>query len=150
MILTDPRERTRFIRFTIVGTIGAGVDFGTFNLLVSVGHLHPVLASVCSFIAAVTSNFVWNRFWTYPDSRTKPVFRQVAEFALVNLIGLSIRTPIFTFLESRLGYWLAPYPLPLGAVFWGHNLALAVAVVVVLFWNFYVNRYWTYGDVDAQ
>jgi putative flippase GtrA len=24
-----------------------------------------------------------------------------------------------------------------------------VATVVVLFWNFFVNRYWTYSDVDA-
>jgi putative flippase GtrA len=26
-------------------------------------------------------------------------------------------------------------------------LSLATAVSVVLLWNFFVNRYWTYGDV---
>jgi putative flippase GtrA len=24
-----------------------------------------------------------------------------------------------------------------------------IATIVVLFWNFFVNRYWTYSDVDA-
>ena len=31
----------------------------------------------------------------------------------------------------------------------GGNLALAAAVIIVLFWNFFANRYWTYADVDA-
>jgi putative flippase GtrA len=29
----------------------------------------------------------------------------------------------------------------------GENMALAVAVAVVLFWNFGINRVWTYSDV---
>jgi putative flippase GtrA len=32
-ILTDPRERTRFTRFAVVGIIGAVVDFGTYTVL---------------------------------------------------------------------------------------------------------------------
>jgi len=28
------------------------------------------------------------------------------------------------------------------------NLTLAIAVVIVMFWNFFVNRYWTYSDVE--
>jgi hypothetical protein len=34
------------------------------------------------------------------------------------------------------------------AEFLAANLALAVAVIVVMFWNFFVNRYWTYSDVE--
>jgi putative flippase GtrA len=30
----------------------------------------------------------------------------------------------------------------------GKNMALILAVVVVMFWNFFVNRYWTYNDVS--
>jgi putative flippase GtrA len=32
----------------------------------------------------------------------------------------------------------------------GNNIALATAVVIVMFWNFFVNRYWTYRDVDLD
>jgi hypothetical protein len=28
------------------------------------------------------------------------------------------------------------------------NLTLAIAVIIVLFWTFFINRYWTYGDVE--
>jgi len=28
----------------------------------------------------------------------------------------------------------------------GRNAALALAVIVVLFWNFSINRIWTYSD----
>ncbi len=151
MIWKDPKERRRFLRFAVVGTIGAVVDFGTFNLLTSLGHFPPVVASVISFIAAVSSNFTWHRYWTYPDSRSKPVPQQMAQFALVSATGLAIRTPIFVAAERP---WLAvlrrvPFALPLPLDVAGHNLALATAVGVVMLWNFFINRYWTYNDVDS-
>ena len=149
MILADSRERTRFFRFIVVGSIGFVVDFGTFNLLTLVFLVPAVLASVISFLAAVSSNFVWNRYWTYPDSRSKRIRRQLAEFTMVSLTGLLIRTPIFAILEWALRLLFQPLEdaLPMSADLLIHNLALAGAVVVVMFWNFFVNRYWTYGDV---
>lgn len=142
------REFARFLKFSVVGVIGAVVDFGTFNLLNVWLHLWSVLASALSFSAAVTSNFLWNRYWTYPDSRAKPVGQQAAQFALVNLIGLAIRTPIFAFSEPhliRLAHLVIPVP-GIGPTQLGRNLALALAVIVVLFWNFAINRVWTYSD----
>jgi len=151
-VLKDPQERTRFYRFAIVGTIGAVVDFGTFNLLSGVFKVQPVWASVFSFTAAILSNFTWNRFWTYPDSRSKPLARQLGEFLIVNLIGLGIRTPLFAGLSRPLAALFAHLPfLPISIFtpdFLGHNGALAIAVLVVMLWNFFVNRYWTYNDVD--
>jgi len=104
---------------------------------------------VVSFSVAVASNYVWNRYWTFPESRAKGTARQLAEFALVSVIGLLIRTPIFAFLESPLRSFFVSFGpgLPLAPDLLGRNLALAVAVVVVLFWNFFVNRYWTFADV---
>jgi putative flippase GtrA len=155
------REFTRFVKFLIVGTIGAIVDFGTFNLLTSVLDLWIVLAGTISFTAAVTSNFIWNYHWTYPDSRSKPVGRQVIQFTIVNLVGLAIRTPILHFMEdpfiqlSEKLLAILPSSIPPGSgsifplsdIVLGRNLALATAVIIVLFWNFGINRIWTYSDV---
>ena len=69
-IVTNTQERTRFFRFAAVGIVGAVVDFGTFNLLTTFAGLTAVVASVLSFIAAIINNFIWNRYWTYPDSRS--------------------------------------------------------------------------------
>jgi putative flippase GtrA len=30
----------------------------------------------------------------------------------------------------------------------GYIPAKVIATIVVLFWNFFVNRFWTYSDVD--
>jgi putative flippase GtrA len=155
MILTNPQERNRFYKFAVVGAIGAVIDFGTFNILTLVFSVYAVVSSVFSFIAAVTSNFFWNRFWTYPDSRSKPFLRQMTQFFLINVLGLGIRTPLFAFIEPHLVNYFAnliknPFfnKLPFSAEFLGHNISLAIVVVVVMFWNFFANRYWTYSDVD--
>jgi putative flippase GtrA len=134
--LFNPKERERFIKFAVVGFIGAVVDFGAFNVLIKLLHIPVVIASIISFSAAVTSNFIWNRFWTYPDSRSKSLIRQLFQFGIINVIGLLIRTPLFAFLAERL-----PVKISL--------IKLAIAVVVVMFWNFFINRYWTYSDVKS-
>ncbi len=149
-IFSSKEERARFLRFALVGIIGAIVDFGIFNLLTSLFDVEAVTASVISFIAAVSSNFTWNHFWTYPDSRSKTISQKLVQFALVSAIGLAIRTPIFAGVEKNLIPILEKISLPssLTPIFVGHNLALATAVGVVMLWNFFVNRYWTYNDVD--
>jgi putative flippase GtrA len=150
VILTDRQERTRFLKFMAVGVVGAVVDFGIMNLLTRAASMSLVWAGTISFICAILSNFIWNRYWTYPDSRTRPIGRQLAMFAIVNVAGLAIRVPILHFLEGpilnlfermRLNITLTP-------AFLAKNATLALAVGIVMLWNFFVNRYWTYNDVD--
>jgi putative flippase GtrA len=149
-IITDAKERGRFLRFAVVGTIGAVVDFGVANLLVNVFEASLVVAGTISFICAILSNFIWNRYWTYPDSRTKPLLRQLTQFAIVSVAGLVIRVPILHFLEPILERIIIG--LPFQFTFFdpkvlADNLTLAIAVLIVMFWNFFINRYWTYSDV---
>jgi putative flippase GtrA len=151
-ILKNPLERTRFIKFAIVGAIGALIDFGVMNLLVWLLKATLVLAGSVSFICAVISNFTWNRFWTYPESRTKHVVGQLIQFTFVNAIGLLIRIPILKLGEPALDHLLEQVRTPLLAnshTFISHNATLAIAIGVVMLWNYFVNRYWTYNDIDA-
>jgi putative flippase GtrA len=148
-IIKNPRERTRFLKFAVVGVFGGVVDFGTANFLVYVLSAPLVLAGTISFIAAIISNFTWNRYWTYPDSRSKPVLHQLAQFSIVNAIGLGIRIPILHFLEPVLKRFFIQLRLPVFTPdFLGKNITLAIAVIIVMFWNFFVNRYVTYNDVE--
>ena len=145
------KETGRFFRFAIVGSIGAVVDFGILNLLANNGILPVVWASVVSFVCAVFSNFMWNRYWTYPDSRSKAMSKQIIQFFVVSFIGLGIRTPLFAWLE-RLFTKLTPGILPknffLTPTVVSHNIALAIVIVVVMIWNFFANRHWTYNDIS--
>lgn len=152
MITDKKKEISRFFRFAVVGSIGAVIDFGVFNLLSSVVHVAAVPSSVVSFIMAVFSNFTLNRFWTYPDSRSKPIGHQLVQFGVVSLIGLIIRTPLFAFLEKHLvAFFTGILPArSISPVFAGHNASLAIAIVVVMMWNFFANRFWTYSDVNSS
>lgn len=130
------REVKRFIKFSMVGAFGALIDFAILNILVLGLDWPKALANTVSFTAAVLSNFTWNRRWTYPEARRHAVGPQLGQFVLVNLIGLGINQLVFLSLD----YWVF-HPL-VGEL--GFNLAKASAIVVVLFWNFAVNRLWTF------
>ena len=150
-ILKDPTERTRFLKFAVVGAIGSVIDFGTMNLMVALAHLTLVVAGTISFISAVISNFTWNRFWTYPESRSKPMMGQLAQFSFVNALGLAIRLPILKFGEPWLDSLITSIvkTTAISHQFISHNIPLAIAIGVVMMWNFFVNRYWTYNDIDG-
>lgn len=151
MTLDHKKEVSRFLRFALVGAIGAVIDFAIFNLLASVMGVRPLIAQVFSFATAVLSNFIWNRWWTYPDSRSKPIQRQMLQFFIVSVIGLGIRTLLFRLLESsliNLFSRILPADFVIAPVTIGHNAMLAIGIAVVMLWNFIANRLWTYNDVD--
>ncbi len=131
------RELRRFAKFGLVGISGFVVDFAVLNFLLVRLHLPPGFANACSFSVAVTNTFIWNRLWTFPESRQRPLGTQMAQFFLVNLIGLGINT--LTFLGSYALLWRHLFTS--GAAY---NLAKMTASGVALFWNFGVNRMWTW------
>jgi hypothetical protein len=71
-------------------------------------------------------------------------------FFVVNLAGVAIRIPILHFIEPPLLKALERLQIrgPFSMEFLAKNLTLALAVGIVMLWNYYVNRYWTYNDVD--
>jgi len=150
MILSSSKERARFLKFATVGALGAVIDFGIMNLLTQRAQLNLVLAGTISFVCAVISNFTWNRYWTYPESRSRHLLHQLGMFFIVNAAGIAIRIPTLHFLEPPLHLYLEKV-LHFGyrtAELIAKNLTLAVAVVIVMLWNYFVNRYWTYNDID--
>jgi len=151
VVLKNPVERARFIKFAMVGALGSVIDFVVMNLLVALAQATFVLAGTISFICAVISNFTWNRYWTYPESRTKPILGQLGQFALVNTAGLLIRIPILTFGEPALDQFLSQFSFAARLhQLISHNLTLATAIGIVMLWNFFVNRYWTYRHIDDE
>lgn len=150
ILVKDKRERERFLKFAVVGVIGFIVDFSSFNIFRNLFLFSAEISSIFSFSIAVLSNFLFNRFWTYPDSRSKSILGQLAQFLIVNLVGLSIRTSIFSLILSRIILFFQKIDLNifLSPEILGENLALVIVVLIVMFWNFFINRYWTYNDVN--
>jgi putative flippase GtrA len=155
-LVKSPRELERFLKFAVVGTVGAGVDFTVLNLFklwfeaigMGVGwstlpshEIQLVAAATISFSAAVLSNFTWNRLWTFPESRERPLGSQLAQFAVVNIMGLVINNVLLVTTDRYVFQHLVSARL-------SYNLAKAFAIAVVLFWNFGINRVWTYRGIE--
>ncbi len=145
-------EKKRFIKFALVGFSGTIVDFSIFNLLSSVLNLPTIPSSVVSFIVAVFNNFFWNRHWTYPESREFSFSDQFGKFGIVSLAGLLIRTLIFSSIENPLIAFSEKSLsfLPFTAPIIGHNISLAIVIVIVLFWNYFANKHWTYNGIKER
>ena len=111
-----------------------------------------VWAQAVSFVCAVINNFLWNRYWTYPESRTKNAPKQLIQFFIISMVGILIRTPLIPWLDKQLLSLLenAQISLLLSNDVISQNLALAISILIILFWNYFANRYWTYAEVPAE
>jgi putative flippase GtrA len=149
MILTASKERTRFVKFATVGALGALIDFAVMNLFTHLGF-KLVIAGSISFICAVLSNFTLNRYWTYPDSRSRHFLHQLGMFFLVNAAGIAFRIPTLHYVEPVMasGFERMVHLTHNTAQLLAKNATLAFAIAVVMIWNFFINRYWTYNDVE--
>jgi putative flippase GtrA len=150
MTLVDKKERTRFFKFAVVGAIGSLIDIGVMNLMTQVFNLPLVFGGSISFVCAVVNNFLGNRYWTYPESRSRRIRHQFGMFLAVNAIGIAIRIPILKYAEpplARLFESMAHLSFDTADAL-AKNATLLFAIGVVMLWNFFINRYWTYNDVD--
>jgi len=142
--------KSRFIKFAVVGLSGTIVDVGVSNLLRFVFNLAEIPSITISFVLAVLNNFHWNRIWTYPELKDKQTAIQLIKFTAISVIGYLIRTPIFTILENPILDFLAKivrenFPVDLELI--AHNISLAIVIIIVLFWNYFANRFWTYREL---
>ena len=150
MILAANKERVRFLKFATVGALGAGIDFAVMNLMTHSFGMKLVYGGTISFICAVISNFTLNRYWTYPDSRSRHILHQLGMFFVVNAAGIGFRVPTLHFVEPFMAsiFESAGHLSYSAAHFLAKNATLAFAIAVVMIWNYFINRYWTYNDVD--
>jgi putative flippase GtrA len=136
--ITTNKELTRFARFLTVGAVGTALDFTILTLLKLAG-LPTLIANSLSFTAGLLNNFTFNRLWTFGDAIRPNWKRQLVQYAVVSLIGLTLNDLIVLSLEHALGAWL-------GQPEWGYLPAKVAATGVVVFWNYLANRTWTFKN----
>ena len=134
-IIKPNKEITCFFRFLTVGSIGTALDFTILTLL-KLGGLPTLMANSISFTAGLVNNFTWNRLWTFGDVQSD-WRKQLAQYTLISLVGLALNDLIVLSLENILG-------LMLGQPEFGYLPAKVIATGVVVFWNYFANRTWTF------
>jgi len=120
----------KFLKFCAVGFSGMLIDFGTTWLLKEKVRVNKYLANSTGFILAATSNYIWNRLWTFQSENDK-IAIEYFSFILIAVAGLGINNLVIFLLNDRLKI--------------NFYLSKLFAVGVVTVWNFLMNFIITFG-----
>lgn len=152
--------RTDFVRqgikFTMVGMMGAIVDFSIMNFLVLVFNINIYLAVVFSFLGGFITVFILNRAWTFKRSGYRYSLRnQSFRYFGVAIIGFILniiimyvvvnysKLPFCSTLSTNINQIVTKVS-PKNELALCANSARAIATGLVFFWNFFVNKYFTF------
>jgi len=91
--------------------------------------MNRFVANSLGFIAAVVSNYILNKIWTFSNNDPE-VLVQFAKFFTISLGGLAINNLIIYLLEKRkMNFYVAKL----------------IAIVVVVVWNFVMNYKYSFS-----
>lgn len=124
-----PASWWQLLKFGVVGGSGYLINLAVFALLAGTLDVHHLVAAVGAFCVAVTSNFLWNRYWTFSPGDGSAGF-QAARFFAVSLAALALNLIVLEALLAGGGIGELP--------------AQAIAVAVAMPFNFLGNKLWTF------
>jgi putative flippase GtrA len=120
----------QLLKFGIVGGSGYLVNLGVFAFLSgNLGVAHE-LAAIGAFCVAVTSNFLWNRYWTFGPGEGL-AHQQAARFFGVSLASLALNLAVLEAIVASSSI--------------SELAAQAIAVAVAMPFNFVGNKLWTFA-----
>jgi putative flippase GtrA len=128
IVLRTRRHWVELGKFCAVGAVGYAINvFGVYRPLIHAG-VHYLAAATCSFLVAVTCNYILNRLWTFRDRRAG-VAAQGMRFFVVSLASLGANLVMLQIL------------ITLGA---SKVVGQAIAIVLVTPLNFVGNKLWSF------
>ena len=126
--LRRPANWIQLVKFCVVGASGYVVNLAVFSTLFHGLDVHYRWAAVCSFLVAVTNNYLLNRVWTFRGSRGHFAY-QGMRFVVVATVALVANLAV---LEALVALDLPEVP------------AQAIAIVLVTPVNFLGNKLWSF------
>jgi putative flippase GtrA len=126
--LRRPQNWIQLLKFCAVGATGYVVNLAVYALLVRGADVQYLAAAVCSFAVAVTNNYLWNRLWTFRETRGD-LYHQGVRFLVVSLVALGLNLGILKVLVE-----------------FGTNkiVAQAIAIILVTPFSFSINKLWSF------
>ena len=120
------------VKYYSVGASGVLVNLGILYALTDVAGFWYFASQVIAISVSISSNFLFNRFWTFRDSiedqRNSVMY---VKFLIVSLIGMGIQLGITYLLVENV------------AVYYMYAAAIGIAIAGGI--NYVVNRRWTFG-----
>ncbi|MDR0683365.1 MAG: GtrA family protein [Dysgonamonadaceae bacterium] len=119
----------KFLKFCSVGFSGMIIDFGTTWLLKEKIKINKFIANSCGFVLAASSNYIWNRIWTF-KSHNEQITTEFLSFLVISLLGLGLNNLVLWVLSDKLKQ--------------NFYLSKVFAIGTVTLWNFGMNFIFTF------
>ncbi len=119
----------KFFKFGAVGLSGMVVDFGITFLFKEKLKFNKYISNTSGFLAAATSNFIFNRLWTFHSDDPAVAFQYV-KFLSLSTVGVLLSNAIIYLLHDRLK--------------WNFYFSKLISIALVVFWNFFASYFFTF------
>ena len=123
----------KFSRFLGVGAVATAVQYALLFVLVEFAGTSILLASATGFTTSAIFNYFANFYFTFNCNRRHS--EAFPKFFGVSAVGLFLNTATLHLFADDFGMH--------------YLVAQLLSTVVVLLWNFEVNRRWTYLNVET-
>lgn len=124
------RDAKQFVLFAVVGAVGTAAHFATLIVVVERFGGQVLVGSSAGFLVGALVNYFLNYHLTFASTQRHA--HAMPRFLLVATVGMLLNVGV-------MGITYNAFRLP-------YLICQVIATVLVLFWNFGVNRLWTFGS----
>ena len=119
----------QYVMFAGVGAIGTAGHYLVLVLLVELFAVAPVIASTAAFVVGAIINYILNYHYTF--SSDKPHLQAMSKFFTIAFVGMIFNGLVMDYGTTELEI--------------NYLLAQILATILVLQWNFFANKLWTFS-----
>ena len=119
-------SQSSFIRFAAVGVLSTALDFLVLNVFLHFGA-SVYVAGALGFFAGFSNGYLLNSRYVFQQASRE----RYIKYFIVSLGGLLLTELFLDIFHVRIG--------------WSENVAKAIAVVIVFFWNYGLSKWWVFN-----
>ena len=120
----------QFFKFAFVGLIGTFVNIFILYILTEYFNIYYIISAFCAFLFAVTTNFIFNKIWTFNEKIYERIGKEYSTFFIVSLSALSVNILFLYIFTEFLGIY--------------YVISQIMAIGISLMINFIGNKIWNF------
>lgn len=122
--------KIQFFRYIFVGVVATIIDMGSLYVFTSMVGIHYLISAAIAFVFGVMANYLMSIVWVFKT--TGNFKREITLFVIIGLGGLILNEVIIWLLVEKVSLY--------------YMIAKAIAVVIVLVWNFGMRKKFVFAQ----
>ena len=120
-----------FIKFAIVGLLGTIINLAILYSFTEFFGIFYLYSAIVAFIVAATTNYIFNKTWTFKERLRENIGRKYIQFFIVSVVGLIVNLGfLYLFTEYFKLYYI---------------VSQIIAILIGFIINFIGNKIWTFS-----